>query len=81
MPSPAGEIHATLGAIWRLESGRMIAAVMRLVRDLSLAEELVQDACLVSLEKWGKDGIPPNPAGWLMTTARNRAIDYLLTGE
>ncbi|MFN2110456.1 MAG: RNA polymerase sigma factor [Anaerolineae bacterium] len=77
MPSPAGEIHATLGAIWRLESGRMIAAVMRLVRDLSLAEELVQDACLVSLEKWGKDGIPPNPAGWLMTTARNRAIDYL----
>lgn len=77
MSSPAGEIHATLDAIWRLESGRMIAAVMRLVRDLSLAEELVQDACLASMEKWRKDGIPINPAGWLMTTARNRAIDYL----
>ena len=71
------DCRATLDAIWRLESGRIVAAVMRLVRDLSVAEELVQDALVAALEKWTVSGIPENSAGWLMTTARNRAIDFL----
>lgn len=73
----ARDCRVTLEAIWRLESGRIIAAVMRLVRDLSVAEELMQDALVVALEKWTECGIPENPAGWLMITSRNRAIDAL----
>lgn len=73
----AGDCHVTLEAVWRLESGRIIALVMRLVRDLSVAEELAQDTLVTALEKWRVNGIPENPAGWLMTTARNRAVDYL----
>jgi RNA polymerase sigma factor (sigma-70 family) len=69
--------RATVDAIWHLESGRIVAAVMRLVADLSLAEELVQDSIVAALEHWREDGIPENPAAWLMTTARNRAIDFL----
>lgn len=73
----ARDCRATLEAIWRLESGRIIATVLRLVRDLSLAEELAQDALVTALEKWTQSGIPENPAGWLMATAKNRAIDTL----
>ncbi|MCP5152523.1 MAG: RNA polymerase sigma factor [Ectothiorhodospiraceae bacterium] len=69
--------RATLDAVWRLESGRIIGTVLRLVGDLAQAEELAQDALLAALEKWTEDGVPENPAGWLMTTARNRAIDLL----
>lgn len=69
--------HQTLDAIWHLESGRITASVMRLVSDLTVAEELVQDAMLTALERWRADGIPDNPAAWLMTAAKNRAIDHL----
>lgn len=71
------DCRATLEAIWRLESGRIVATLMRLVRDLSLAEELAQDAVVTALEQWTDGGIPENPAGWLMTTAKHRAFDLL----
>lgn len=62
-------------AVWRIEAGRLIAGLARVTRDMGLAEELAQDALVVALEQWPRTGIPPNPAGWLMTTAKNRAID------
>ncbi len=75
--NPEDRCRATLDAVWHLESGRIIGAVMRLVSDLTLAEELVQDAGVTALEQWRETGIPDNPAAWLMTTAKNRAIDAL----
>jgi RNA polymerase sigma factor (sigma-70 family) len=62
-------------AVWRIESGRIVAGLARVTRDVALAEELAQDALVAALEQWPRTGTPPNPAGWLMTTAKNRAID------
>ena len=70
-------LHRTLDAVWRIESARIIGAVARLVRDVGLAEELAQDALVAALEHWPAAGLPDNPAAWLMTTARNRALDHL----
>ena len=56
---------------------RIVAALARLVRDVGLAEELAQDALVAALEEWPARGVPANPAGWLMTTAKHRAIDRL----
>lgn len=61
-------------AVWRIESGRLIAGLARVTGDVGLAEDLAQDALLVALEQW-TSGIPPNPGGWLVTTAKRRAID------
>ncbi|HEY9255016.1 MAG TPA: sigma-70 family RNA polymerase sigma factor [Stenotrophomonas sp.] len=73
----ARDVHTTLNAVWRMEAAKIIAALARQVRDVGLAEELAQDALLAALERWPSDGIPDNPGAWLMTTARNRAIDRL----
>ena len=62
-------------AVWRIESGRLIAGLTRVVRDLSVAEELAQDALVEALEQWPVSGIPRNPGAWLMTTAKRRGID------
>ena len=62
-------------AVFRIESARLIAGLTRFVRDVGLAEELAQDALVAALEKWPAEGIPQNPGAWLMTTAKNRAID------
>ena len=64
-------------AVWRLESGRIIAGLTGLVRDVGLAEELAQDALVAALEQWPAEGIPPNPGAWLMLTAKRRAIDRI----
>jgi RNA polymerase sigma factor (sigma-70 family) len=69
------EIHRTIDAVWRIESARLIAALARRVRDVGLAEELAQDALVAALEQWPKSGVPENPGAWLMSAARNRAID------
>ena len=64
-----------LAAVYRAEYGRCVATLVRLLGDIGLAEEAVQDAFAVALEKW--DVLPPNPGAWIVTTARNRAIDRL----
>ena len=69
--------HAALERIFREESGRVIASLIRLFGDIDVAEEAVQEAFVVATERWPNDGVPPNPGGWITTTARNRAIDRL----
>jgi RNA polymerase sigma factor (sigma-70 family) len=73
----ARDLHSTIDAVWRIEAAKIIGAVARMVRDVGLAEELAQDALVAALEHWPKDGIPGNPAAWLMATAKNRALDRL----
>lgn len=70
-------VHDTIAAVWRAESGRIVAVVMRCVRDLGTAQDLAQDALMAALEHWPKEGLPQNPAAWLMTTAKHRALDHL----
>jgi len=69
--------HRAIDAVWRIESARVIAGLARMLRDLDLAEELAQDALVIALETWPRDGVPDNPGAWLMTTAKRRAIDRL----
>jgi RNA polymerase sigma factor (sigma-70 family) len=73
----ASEIHRSIDAIWRIESPRLIAGLTRIVRDVGIAEDLAQDALVAALERWPESGVPENPGAWLMTTAKNRAIDRL----
>ena len=70
------ETHQAIDAVWRIESARLIAGLARIVRDVGLAEELAQDALVVALEKWPREGIPENPGAWLMATAKHRALDH-----
>jgi RNA polymerase sigma factor (sigma-70 family) len=71
------EVNRTIDAVWRIESPRLIAGLMRLVGDVGLAEDLAQDALVAALEHWPKSGVPNNPGAWLMTTAKRRAFDQL----
>ena len=73
----AADAQRAIEAVWRLESARIIAGLTRIVRDVGLAEELAQDALVAALEEWPSAGIPANPGGWLMLTAKHRAIDRL----
>ncbi len=66
-----------VATVWRMESTRLIGGLMRLVRDLSLAEDLAQDALVAALEQWPAGGVPDNPGAWLMAAAKHRAIDRL----
>jgi RNA polymerase sigma factor (sigma-70 family) len=66
-----------IDAVWRIESARLIGGLVRLVRDVGLAEDLAQEALVSALERWPESGIPDNPGAWLMATAKNRAIDQL----
>ena len=68
---------ALIGRIFREESGRSVATLIRTFGDIDLAEDAVQEAFALALRKWQADGLPPNPGGWITTTARNRAIDHL----
>jgi len=69
--------HKAIDAVFRIESAKIIAGVARMVRDVGLAEELAQDALVAALETWPASGVPDNPGAWLMTTAKNRALDRL----
>jgi RNA polymerase sigma-70 factor, ECF subfamily len=66
-----------LEAVFRREHGRAVAVLTRVLGDIDLAEDAVQEAFAVAVERWAVDGPPPAPAGWIITTARNRAIDRL----
>ena len=67
------DAHRTIEAVWKSESTRLIAAIARVTHDIGIAEELAQDALVAALERWPEEGIPENPAGWLMTAAKRRA--------
>ncbi|HEY3775203.1 MAG TPA: RNA polymerase sigma factor [Solirubrobacteraceae bacterium] len=73
----ASATHGVIDAVWRIESARLIAGLTRIVRDVSVAEDMAQDALVAALEQWPRDGVPDNPGAWLMTTAKRRGIDAL----
>jgi RNA polymerase sigma-70 factor, ECF subfamily len=68
---------ADIARVFREEHGRAVAVLTRVLGDLDLAEDAVQDAFVAAVARWPDDGLPPSPAGWIITTARNRAIDRL----
>ncbi|NOT87661.1 MAG: RNA polymerase sigma factor [Lysobacter sp.] len=70
-------LHRSLDALWRMESPRLVARIARMTGDLGTAEALAQDVLVAALERWPRDGMPDNPAAWLMATAKHRAIDHL----
>jgi RNA polymerase sigma factor (sigma-70 family) len=71
------DINAVLASVFREEAGRLTASLIRTLGDFYLAEELVQDSIMVALERWPREGVPENPGAWLLTVARNRAVDRL----
>jgi RNA polymerase sigma-70 factor (ECF subfamily) len=71
------EIDAEIERTFRHSSGRAVATLIRVLGDFDLAEEMVQEAFATAIERWPRDGLPDNPEAWIMTTARNRAIDRL----
>jgi RNA polymerase sigma-70 factor (ECF subfamily) len=73
----APEAHRAIDAVWRIESARLIAGLTRVTRDVSVAEDLAQDALVAALEQWPESGIPENPGAWLMATAKRRGVDML----
>jgi RNA polymerase sigma factor (sigma-70 family) len=75
------DVSKTIEAVWKIESTRLIAAIARVTRDIGIAEELAQDALVTALEVWPEQGIPENPAAWLMQAAKRRAVDYLRRGQ
>jgi RNA polymerase sigma factor (sigma-70 family) len=77
----ATDTHGAVDAVWRIESARIIAGVLRIVRDVGLAEELAQDALVAALEQWPESGVPRNPGAWLMAIAKRRAIDLIRRKE
>ena len=72
-----GATRRAIEAVWRIESARLIGGLVRVVRDVGLAEDLAQEALVTALERWPEMGIPDQPGAWLMATAKNRALDHL----
>ncbi len=70
-------VIAEVERVFRQDSGRAVATLVRLFGDIDVAEEAVQEAFVVAVQSWPQSGLPPSPAGWILTTARNRAIDRL----
>src|SRR5271169_2667202 len=78
MPAPAPEqLSKTIETLYRSESGRVLATLVRLVGDLDLAEEAMHEAFAAALEFWSQTGIPDKPRPWLISTARFKAIDVI----
>ncbi|WP_433479691.1 RNA polymerase sigma factor [Spirillospora sp. CA-142024] len=73
MPDSTG--RAAVAAVWKIESARIVGALARYTGDFALAEDLAQEALAEALVTWPRDGVPRNPAGWLLTVGRRRAID------
>jgi len=79
IPGPAahGDVHARVAEAFRLEYARVVASVLRVVRDIDAAEEVVQEAFAQALDHWPATGLPDRPGAWLLTAARRRALDRL----
>ncbi|MCZ4124023.1 RNA polymerase sigma factor [Streptomyces sp. H39-S7] len=77
MPAPPAVPASEIERVFRAEYGRSVAVLVRVFGDIDIAEEAVQDAFTTALERWPSAGLPPSPAGWIITTARHRAIDRL----
>jgi RNA polymerase sigma factor (sigma-70 family) len=73
----AADIHRTIVAVWRIEQPRLITGLSRMLRDVTLAEDLTQEALVAALERWPVAGVPEKPGAWLMATAKRRALDDL----
>jgi RNA polymerase sigma factor (sigma-70 family) len=73
----AGDTQRAIEAVFRIERARLIAGLVRIVRDMDRAEELAQDALVIALSEWPRTGVPANPGAWLMTAAKRRAIDAI----
>ncbi|MGC1460004.1 MAG: RNA polymerase sigma factor [Steroidobacteraceae bacterium] len=73
----AALLSADIALVFRREYGRAVAVLTRFLGDISLAEEAVQEAFATALALWPQNGLPPSPAGWIITTARNKALDRL----
>ena len=71
----AADVHRTILAVWRIEQPRLITGLSRMLRDVTLAEDLTQEALLAALEHWPANGVPEKPGAWLMATAKRRALD------
>ena len=76
-PGAHSVTHAAIDAVWRIESPRLIASLMRITRDIAAAEDLAHDALVAALEQWPGEGVPSNPGAWLMAAAKHRAIDLV----
>jgi predicted RNA polymerase sigma factor len=74
---PESPARLTVEAVWRMESAKIIAKLTRMLGNVGRAEEIAQDALVTALEQWPRSGVPDSPGGWLMTTAKNRALDEL----
>ncbi|HLJ66006.1 MAG TPA: RNA polymerase sigma factor [Chloroflexota bacterium] len=77
MPGVPAPTHAEIERVFREEYGRAVAVLVRHFGDIDLAEEAVQEAFARAVQRWPVSGVPPSPAGWIITTARNRTIDRL----
>jgi RNA polymerase sigma factor (sigma-70 family) len=75
--TPDESVRARLAEVFRIEHARVVASVLRIVRDIDAAQEIVQEAFEQALDHWPADGIPDRPGAWLLTTARRRALDHL----
>lgn len=73
----AADIHRTILAVWRIEQPRLITGLSRMLRDVTLAEDLTQEALVAALEHWPATGVPDKPGAWLMASAKRRALDDL----
>ena len=71
------QVHQQIEALYRCESRRVFATLLRLLGDFQLADEALQDAFTAALEQWPLDGVPANPRAWLVSTGRFKAIDGL----
>jgi len=69
--------RTAIEAVWRLEAPKLVAGLMRLVRELGAAEDLAHDALVAALDQWPREGVPRNPGAWLMQAAKRRGIDQL----
>ena len=76
-PSRGDVADRVLDTIWRMESPRLIATLTRLTRDVGLAEDMAQEAFLAAVQQWPAEGVPANPAAWLTSVAKRRAVDHI----